>query len=286
MPTPEIQRLSRHDQHDDIVEALDDLGVVIIEDLVDAPDVRAITDEVRADVDAADPEMTHINDVLKEFFAGVRNVTGLTGKSATFVDAVLLNPALLGVAEAILGSNCASLSLNVAHLMIREPGAQQQWLHRDQEVWSFVPDPHPELELSSVTALTEFTRENGATAVVPGSHRWEPGRDPQPHEVTFAEMPPGASVVYLGSTIHGGGTNSTAHPRAGVHLSYVVGWLRTEENNCLATPPEVARGLPRRAQELLGYDKHDAAAMGGGFLGLVDLRDPVDLLRNGELSAR
>ena len=66
-------------------------------------------------------------------------------------------------------------------------------------------------------------------------------------------------------------------------MSYVVGWLRTEENNILSAPPEIARTLPRRAQELLGYGAHDALSVGGGYLGTVDLRAPVDLLENGEL---
>lgn len=283
MTTPQLPHLSRTDRTDDIVDALNDAGAVIIDDLLTSAEVAAITDEIRPYRDAADPEMTHINDVLQTFYAGVRNVTGLAGRSATFVDAVLLNPALLGSAEAVLGPNCASLSLNVAHLMVREPGAQQQWLHRDQNVWSFMPDPHPELEVSSVVALTDFERANGGTAVVPGSHRWEAGREPEAHEITFAEMPAGGAVLYLGSTIHAGGTNETNQPRAGLHLSYVVGWLRTEENNCLSVPPDVARTLPRHAQELLGYDMHDAAAIGGGYLGLVDLRNPVELVATGAL---
>lgn len=283
MTIPRLPHFSRSERTDDIVEALHEFGAVIIDDLIGAAEVVAITNEIRPYLDAADPEMTHINEVLQTFYAGVRNVTGLAGRSTTFVDSVLLNPALLGSAEAVLGANCASLSLNVAHLMVREPGAQQQWLHRDENVWSFVPDPHPELELSAVVALTDFTRSNGGTAVVPGSHRWDPGREPEPHEIVYAEMPAGAAVVYLGSTIHAGGTNETDQPRAGLHLSYVVGWLRTEENNCLSTPPEAARMLPRRAQELVGYDMHDAAAIGGGYLGLVDLTNPTDLLATGAL---
>ncbi len=68
-----------------------------------------------------------------------------------------------------------------------------------------------------------------------------------------------------------------------MHLSYVLGWLRTEEDHYLATPPDVARELPREAQELLGYAAHDALASGGGYLGALDLRDPVDALSKGDL---
>jgi ectoine hydroxylase-related dioxygenase (phytanoyl-CoA dioxygenase family) len=96
-------------------------------------------------------------------------------------------------------------------------------------------------------------------------------------------MPAGAGVIYLGSTIHAGGTNVTNRARPGIHMSFVAGWLRPEENNCLATPPDIARHLPRRAQELIGYGMHDAAAVGGGYLGAVDLRDPVDMLAASDL---
>lgn len=283
MTNPEIPYFSCDDPESDIVNTIKETGVVIVENLINHDTVDAILTETRTHLEQVDPAMLHINEVLQGFYAGARNVTGLASKSPTFVTALLLHPLVLGTAEAIVGPACASLSLNVGQLIVREPGADQQWLHRDDDVWSFVPDPHPQLELSSVIALCDFTRHNGATVAAPGSHRWESARQPEPDELAYAEMPAGAGIIYLGSTIHGGGINSTEQARTGVHMSYVAGWLRPEENNCLSTPPAVARTLPRRAQELLGYGMHDASAIGGGYLGAVDLRDPVDLLAAGEL---
>ena len=135
-----------------------------------------------------------------------------------------------------------------------------------------------------IIALEEFTDENGSTRVVPGSHRWPRDRQPDASEIAPAIMPAGSAVLYLGSTLHGGGANTSVQlQRRGLHLSYVVGWLRPEENNVLSTPREVARGLPRRAQELIGYSAHDAISEGGGYLGTVDLRSPIDLLEEGTL---
>jgi cell wall assembly regulator SMI1 len=57
--------------------------------------------------------------------------------------------------------------------------------------------------------------------------------------------------------------------------------LRTEENNYLAVPPELACRLPRQCQEVLGYAVHDAIERGGGYLGMIDLRDPVELIQEG-----
>jgi phytanoyl-CoA dioxygenase PhyH len=153
-------------------------------------------------------------------------------------------------------------------------------------VWNLVPRPHPELQLASIVALVDFDTSNGATRVVPGSHRWEPDRHPQDDEIAAAVMRAGSAVIYLGSTIHGGGANSTPDRwRRGVHLSYTLGWLRTEENNYLAVPPAVARTLPRRCQEVLGYAVHDALPLNGGYLGMVSLRDPLELLEEGLLGA-
>ncbi len=283
MTTNQLPRFGNDEPTAHIIEAIEEVGAAIVDGLATAQQIEAVVAEVQPFVDEADPEMQHVNDVLQTFFRGVRNVTGLAAKSPTFVETVMLHPHLLGAADAIIGPNCASYTLNVAHLMVREPGAPRQWLHRDQNVWSFLPEGHAEVEVSSVIALTDFTEANGGTVVVPGSHRWEPGREPEEHELAYAEMPAGSAVVYLGSTIHAGGTNRSATGRPGIHLSYVAGWLRAEENNVLATSPAVARTLPRRAQELVGYAMHDAAAIGGGYLGCVDLRDPVDMLATAEL---
>jgi ectoine hydroxylase-related dioxygenase (phytanoyl-CoA dioxygenase family) len=139
-----------------------------------------------------------------------------------------------------------------------------------------VPKPRPELLVASIIALVDFTAELGATRLVPGSHRWESGRKAEAHEIADAEMPAGSGVVYLGSTVHGAGENSTPDRwRRGIHMSYVLGWLRTEENLYLSTPPEVVKAMPRRTQELMGDARH-------GGLGSVDMRDPVELLAAGE----
>lgn len=157
-------------------------------------------------------------------------------------------------------------------------------MHRDEDVWVHLRRPHPHIQLSSVIALCDFTADNGATVVVPGSHQWEDRREPTEDEAVPAEMPAGSAVVYLGSTLHAGGANVTdAEWRRGMHLSYCLGWLRTEENQFLATPLDVAKSLPRAAQELLGYAAHDAIEEGGGYLGTVELQDPVELIAAGEL---
>jgi ectoine hydroxylase-related dioxygenase (phytanoyl-CoA dioxygenase family) len=271
-------------------------GAVIVEGLLPLSVVDRVNDEVEAAVAAADPDAEVFNPVLQAFHGPhTKQVSGVAGISRTFATEVMCQPRLLELCDRVLLPSCARWQLNLGHLLQRGPGAGEQVLHRDELVWSDVPRPHPELQLASVIAFVDFTRENGATRVVPGSHR-SPDRElapseqfarpvPEPDEIAYAEMPAGSAVVYSGGTIHAGGANSTDVPRRGAHLSYCLGWLRTEENNYLAVPPEIAATLPRRAQEVLGYAVHDSIPRGGGYLGMVHLQDPVELFARGELGA-
>jgi hypothetical protein len=256
-------------------------GAVIVQDLLSRDVVGMINAEVQPYVDRANPDMRHLNPGVQIFHAQTRHVSGLAGKSPTFATEVMIHPLLLALCDTILGPSCARYQLNLAHLLERLPGAGDQFWHRDEIVWNLVPEPKPELQLASVIALVDFTADNGATRVFPRSHRWEPGRYPTNDEAVAAEMQAGSAIVYLGSTFHGGGAHRCTEPRRGVHLSYTLGWLRTEENNYLAVPPELACRLPRQCQEVLGYAVHDAIERGGGYLGMLDLRDPIELFQEG-----
>jgi ectoine hydroxylase-related dioxygenase (phytanoyl-CoA dioxygenase family) len=120
--------------------------------------------------------------------------------------------------------------------------------------------------------LDDFTEANGATRVVPGSHRWdEPFAPPDTTSIGVA-MRAGSALFYTGSVLHGGGANTTDAPRLGVVLHYCASWLRPAENHVLAVPPEEAAARPERIQELLGYNVHPP------FIGYVDGRHPRKVL--------
>ncbi|MEY2437814.1 MAG: hypothetical protein QOF97_2650 [Acidimicrobiaceae bacterium] len=289
-----LERFDVRTDPEAITVALERDGAAIIEHLLSADVVDRVNDEVGAALDRADPDEAMFNPVMQAFHGPcTRQVAGAPGLSPTFAVDVMCHPLLLALADRILLPSCARYQLNVGQLLQRGPGAEEQWLHRDEAVWSDMPRPGPELQLATVIAFVDFTRENGATRVVPGSHRW-PDRaltpaeqvmstSPAPEQIAYAEMPAGSAVVYLGGTIHAGGSNTTDVPRRGAHLSYCLGWLRTEENNYLSIPPARAAKLPRQAQELIGYAVHDSIPRGGGYLGMVRMQDPVELLAQGEL---
>lgn len=282
-----LVHLHASDPIDRIVATVNEHGAAIVEDVL-SPDVltrfNAELDPLLAAA-SADHGGAFINDAIAGFFGGcTRHITGVAAKSPVFATEVLVNPVLVGVAEAILLSNCSGIQLNLGHVLDRGPGAERQLLHRDELVWAHLPVPHAEVMVASLVALVDFTEDNGATVLVPGSHRWDRHRQPREDEIVPAAMPAGSAVIYLGSIIHAAGSNTTTDQwRRGMHLSYAVGWLRTEENNCLSAPIDVVRSYPRRAQQLLGYGAHDAIDIGGGYLGMVELCDPLDLIAEGAL---
>jgi ectoine hydroxylase-related dioxygenase (phytanoyl-CoA dioxygenase family) len=202
---------------------------------------------------------------------GTQRVYALFAKTRTF-DKAATHPLLLQVLDQVLGHYQLSAPVGIRI----GPGEQAQMLHRDDAIYP-LPQPHPPVVVNTMWPLDEFTAANGATRFVPGSHRWEPGRQPTDGDpVLTATMTPGSAMFYLGSLWHGGGANRTSQPRLGVILEYAVSWLRPQENHCLAVPRSIVRQLPERLQELLGYNIYPP------FVGYVDGSHPRRVLRAGE----
>ena len=183
----------------------------------------------------------------------------------------MVHPTVLSVADDALLPHCVRYRLHYSGVMHIEPGETRQVLHRDIGLYP-IASPCPPLTVATMWALTDFTRENGGTRLVPGSHLWSSNRVPKSEEVVATEMPAGSVLIYTGNTIHGGGANRSEGSRSGVALHYNLGWLRQEENQYMAVPPDLARQLSDQIQELIGY------SLGSSSLGVVDHMDPKDYL--------
>jgi ectoine hydroxylase-related dioxygenase (phytanoyl-CoA dioxygenase family) len=261
-----------------VLAALDADGAVIIHRLLDDATVAALQSEL-APALALRPPGSESDDPEWELFHGsrTRRVTGLVNWSPTFVD-LIQHPLLTAWADRALLPLCGSYSLNSGQLMVVGPGEDDQYLHRDQSGWPFFNDlgpDGPDVVVNAMFALSPFTVENGATRVVPGSHRATEEDAYDPSAAVAAEMAAGSVLLFDGKTVHGAGANRTSSPRHGLHVSYVLGWLRTSENHQIAVPDHVVRRLPRPVRKLLGFEQYDPAATGGGRLGLVDEEDPA-----------
>ncbi len=187
---------------------------------------------------------------------------------------VILHPTVIGVAEQTL-SHATTIQLHCTQVISVGPGSRPQPVHRDQ--WAFDKFPFPagyEVTLATMWALTDFTAENGATRVVPGSHKMDDRLTLSISDTEAAEMSAGSVLLYTGSLYHGAGENLTDKDRDGLIVHYTLGWLRQEENQYLCVPPETLAELPEDLLRLMGY------AHGGYSLGFIDAgRDPIAAIR-------
>lgn len=199
-------------------------------------------------------------------FEGFRSqrLYALLAKAPATADLVA-HPAVLELVDAVLDAPCL-LSANIAINV--HPGETAQSLHPD-DGYCGVPRPRRPFGVSAVWAIDDFTAQNGATEVLPGSHLFgsEPIADTDPR-IRPIEMLAGSVVVFLGTTLHRGGANRSDSVRLGITPQYCQPWMRQIENMALAVPPGVVTNLPTRVQELLGY------SIMPPFIGYVDGQHP------------
>jgi ectoine hydroxylase-related dioxygenase (phytanoyl-CoA dioxygenase family) len=182
---------------------------------------------------------------------------------------VPVHAAVLPIVEGVLDEGC--LISTISSIDIR-PGETPQPIHSDDQVIG-LPRPHPPVVCNSMWALTDFTEENGATRLVPGSHK----RSDYPefsihHESVAAEMRAGSVLVWNGSLWHGGGANRSDERRVGLAMNYCAGFIRQQENQQLGIPREMVERFPRRLQRLVGYGVYRS------LIGHIDKQDPRMLL--------
>ena len=272
--TVSIERVAGSIDPSELAALLRRDGAVIVHDALTPDQLTGLNAELDDTIKGTSPGLRHPSaERMIEFYGhSTIRLDGMPSRSAAFRE-VMLSSLLCGVADELLLPNCDDYLLNTGQLIQIGPGETVQQLHRDEDAWSCYPAPRPLLQVEAMFALTDFTIENGATQVVPGSHLWPAERAAQINEIVSAEMPAGSALYYLGSAIHGGGANTTtSESRRGLFLGYVVGWLRTEENLFLTVPIEEVKSMPVRVQELLGYKAH-------GGIGVVDVGSPMALLQ-------
>jgi len=228
-------------------------GGVVVEGLLTPNETRTLHDQLQPHVERRSPGFRE--DAGDDEFYGRKTVRiqGLAAKSRQFIDSILLNEILLGIADEILLPNCGNYWMSQAETIYIAPGNPAQALHRDDINWSFAAKQGIDLQMSALIALGDYDAEVGATMVVPSSHR--DGYN-SPIDASCAqpvEMKPGDALIYLGSLAHGGGANtSTDRIRKALYIGFLLGWLTPEEAVPLAIPLEIAQTLPTRARALLG----------------------------------
>jgi ectoine hydroxylase-related dioxygenase (phytanoyl-CoA dioxygenase family) len=181
-----------------------------------------------------------------------------------------VHPNVLPVVEGVLDPGLLISSLSSIAI---GPDEQAQPIHADDQLIPLTR-PHIPIICNTMWAITDFTEENGATRLVPGSHlRDEPPNPLELYDDTIAaEMPKGSVLVWVGSLWHGGGANRTDRRRVGIAMNYCAGYIRQQENQQLGVPPALAKTFPRRLQELMGYSVYN------GLIGHIDKKHPAKVV--------
>jgi hypothetical protein len=262
-----IEHVPRDTDPERVVQALARDGCVVVDRLAGPDQVERVMAEMKPWLDATS--------VGRDGFSGfrTRRTGGLVARSPAS-RALIQHPTVLGSVEKLL-ADATSFHLHLTQVISIGPGEPAQAIHRDQWAFDFFPFPSGyEVQCNTLWAVTDFTERNGATRVVPGSHRREDRLELREEDTEPAEMEAGSALLYTGALYHGGGANRSDAVRTGLNITYARSWLRQEENQYLSVPQEIARELPDDLLGLIGYRR------GAYALGYVDdLRDPLDVLK-------
>jgi ectoine hydroxylase-related dioxygenase (phytanoyl-CoA dioxygenase family) len=244
---------------------LEEDGFTILEHVIEP----ALVDALVSDLARLEHEL-HVAPA-SNIFEGTRTrrVYNLLARGAVY-QAIPVHPNVLPLVESVLDRGCLVSSLSSIRI---EPGERAQPLHADDQLIP-LPRPHVPIICNTMWALTDFTAENGATRVCPGSHR-EPGfPEPfgEPAGLVQAVMKRGSVLVFNGSAWHGGGANQTREGRLGIAMNYCAGWVRQQENQLLGIPLEIARTFSPELRKLAGFHVYKK------LMGHIDKCSPLDLL--------
>ena len=246
------------------VARIDEVGYTIVEGAIDLAFVEDLTDHLRRLERDLQIVPAHNS------FEGIHTVRiyNLLAHGPDF-EQVPVHPAVLPICERVLDPGLLVSSLSSIAI---DPGETPQEIHADDQL---IPlgKPHEAIICNTMWALTDFTDANGATRVIPGSHKADHSPDlTRSYDSVPAEMPKGSVLIWHGSLWHGGGANHTSERRVGIAMNYCAGFVRQQENQQLGLPREIVRRFAPRLQELVGYGLYH------GLIGHIDKSIPSTLL--------
>ena len=194
---------------------------------------------------------------------------------------VAIHPPVLNVIRGVLGSDCLLSTMGTA---VIDPGESTQRIHCDDSLYG-IARPHKHLVCNTMWALSDFTEENGATRLVPYSHKLDhypdyqlsrrarqkidPTGADQDFECIQAEMPAGSVCFVVGTCYHGGGANVSDQRRWALTINYCAGSQRQQENLMLAHSRAKLASFPDDLQDILGLK---TSSFGVGHINAGDPR--------------
>ena len=211
-----LKHLSSNASVDEILSVLHDDAGLIIDNLIDQDQVEKISSDLNP--------YLKIDAFGRDEFTGfkTKRVGALIARSEACQE-LALHKKINEVSKSYLEPHGDGYQLHFTSAVCIGPGESKQILHRDRGIWGGYLPRKVEPLMSTIWAITEFTKANGATQIVPGSHKWDKDRVPQEDEIAYAEMKAGSVLLYTGTVLHGGGQNLTLNEsRTGVFLHYAL----------------------------------------------------------------
>jgi ectoine hydroxylase-related dioxygenase (phytanoyl-CoA dioxygenase family) len=244
-------------------------GYVVLEDYMDAmllARMQSRVEELFAEEgDAAGSEFRREENA--------RRLANLVDKGEVFREAIL-HPRILELVGSVLGPQFKLSSLNARSA--NPQSASVQPFHIDM---GLLPDSKGNAVCNCVWMLDDFTAENGALRVIPGSHRW--GRKPQdvladpyathPDEILVTGRA-GTVVVMNAHAWHGGTANRTPRERRALHSFFCRSDIPQQQYQKTLLRPETQAGLSRELRKLLALDdamNDELSATGSGQSGFM-----------------
>ncbi|MGI5467143.1 phytanoyl-CoA dioxygenase family protein [Streptomyces sp. CA-132043] len=258
-------------------------GGVIIKDFLTQDQIERFNADIEQPMQALRPGSTHDNEIVAEFHGrNTKRLTNLVSHSPTFRSEVIDHPLVHEISDQVFLEESGTYWMTTAQVIEIGPNSAGQMLHRDLENWfPFIGmgPKGPEVTINFLVALTDFTEENGATRVIPGSNHWSDFEDRGTPEQTIpAVMNAGDALFISGKTAHGGGANQTSDfYRRGVAFTFNAGYLTGEEAYPFLVDMDVAKTLSPRVQRVLGFRSQYPTGSPG--LWQVDYADVADYLK-------
>ncbi|RJE20674.1 Phytanoyl-CoA dioxygenase PhyH [Aspergillus sclerotialis] len=254
-----LPHVSATDDPERITHTLREAGALVIEGLLSRAQVKELNNELDRPLEAMTSGSKHNVDIIKDFHGqNTKRLTNVTTHSKIFRHQVIENELVHAVAERVFYKDSGTYWLGATQVIQIGPGNKAQVLHRDQDqfpIFSLLGSKAPEATINFLIALTDFTEENGATRVIPGSHLWEDYSDMGSQDQTLpVTMKAGDAILMSGKTVHGGGENKTADEhRRGLSFALQCSYLTPEEANPFIIGLETVKQLSPRAQRILGF---------------------------------
>ncbi|MEU1226292.1 phytanoyl-CoA dioxygenase family protein [Streptomyces sp. NPDC005828] len=259
-------------------------GGVIIKNFLTQDQIDRFNAEIDAPLQSLDPGSTHENEIVAAFHGhNTKRLTNLVTHSATFRGEIIEHPLVHEISDSVFLEESGTYWMTTAQVIEIGPNSQAQLLHRDLENWfPFIGlgPSGPEVSINFLVALTDFTEENGATRVIPGSNNWSDFEDRGTPEQTIpAEMSAGDALFISGKVVHGGGANQTSDfYRRAVAFTFNAGYLTGEEAYPFLVDKELAKTLSPRVQRILGFrSQYPTGSPGLWQVNYADLGDYLNL---------